>query len=374
MQPVMRRAATLALMILPAFSSARAQEALDLEGGWRTYPHVDVASGYRVDSRWPSRTGELAWGEMPGVCVDAHDQVWTFNRGETPVQVYDNAGRLVRAWGQGQVGKAHSVRIDPAGFVWLSDIGLHVVRKFTPEGELLLTLGTPGEPGEDSTHLNMPTDLVVTPAGDIFVTDGYGNNRVVHFDASGTFVKGWGRLGSRAGEFSLPHSIAVDSVGRLYVADRNNARVQVFDQSGRYLDEWRDLIVPWQVVVTPKDEVYVCGSTPMRWPGKLALVPGLTLGIPPKDQVLMRFDTTGRARGLWAFPMGTDRPGELSWVHGLGVDSKGNVYLGDVQGHRVQKFVPMPSEVPPGDGARPAEYADRPRTDPSVRPASAGAP
>jgi sugar lactone lactonase YvrE len=358
-------------MLLLAAVPAVAQEALDLEGGWRTYPHVNVASGYQVDSRWPSRPDGLAWGEMPGVCVDAHDQVWTFNRGDTPVQLYDASGRLLRAWGQGGlVGKAHGIRIDPQGFVWLADTGLHVVRKFTPEGELLLTLGTPGEPGEDSTHLNMPTDLVVTPAGDIFVTDGYGNNRVVHYDPSGQFVKTWGQLGSKAGQFSLPHSIAVDSVGRLYVADRNNARVQVFDQSGRYLDEWRDLIVPWQVVVTPRDEVYVCGSTPMRWPGALALIPGMVVGVPPKDQILMRFDTTGRARGLWAFPMGTDRAGSLAWVHGLGVDSRGNVYLGDVQGHRVQKFVPLRSDAPLGEGSRPAEYADRPRTDPAVKPAS----
>src|SRR5262249_37260005 len=134
--------------------------------------------------------------------------------------------------------------------------------KFTPEGKLLLTLGTPGTAGRDSTHLNRPTDMVVTPAGDVFVADGYGNARVVHFDKSGKFVKAWGELGHKPGQFSIPHAIALDSKGRLYVADRNNVRVQIFDQSGKLLDEWRDVVVPWGFCVTKDDEIWVCGSSP----------------------------------------------------------------------------------------------------------------
>ena len=199
-----------------------------------------------------------------------------------------------------------------------------------------MTLGTVGEPGEDSTHLNRPTDVAVAPGGDTFVTDGYGNNRVVHFDERGQFVGTWGSLGSGPGQFSLPHSIALDSQGRLFVADRNNARVQVFDQAGRFLDEWRDLLVPWHIVITDRDEIYVCGSSPMRWP-KLP-IPGLIVGIPPKDQLVMVFTPDGRATRLCTFPKG-QRSGELDWVHALAVDRRGNLYLGDIQGRRAQKFV-----------------------------------
>jgi NHL repeat len=228
--------------------------------------------------------------------------------------------------------------------VWLVDSGLHVVRQYTADGTLLLTLGTPGEPGQDSTHFNRPTDVAVTSQGEIFVTDGYGNNRVVHFDARGDFIREWGELGVGRGQFSLPHSIAADSQGRLYVADRNNARIQVFDQAGRFLAEWRDLLVPWHLVVTERDEIYVCGSSPMRWP-KLQLIPGLVLGIPPKDQLIMVLTPDGRLTRLWTFPKGQSS-GELDWVHALAVDPRGNLYLGDIQGRRAQKFLKLaPDDV-----------------------------
>src|SRR5690606_37178584 len=122
--------------------------------------------------------------------------------------------------------------------------GHHTITKFSPEGKVLLTLGTRGQPGEDASHLNQPTDVAITPAG-VFVADGYVNSRVVQYTADGKFVKAWGRLGTGPGEFSLPHGIAADSRGRLYVVDRNNVRVQVFDSNGTYLTEWRNIITPW---------------------------------------------------------------------------------------------------------------------------------
>lgn len=302
------------------------------------YPRINLAAGFELDARWPRKPAEFDWKDMPGVAVDAQDQVWVFNRGNVPVQVYGREGNLIRSWGREQVGRAHHIKIDPEGNVWLADIGLHVVRKFTPEGKLLLTLGTPGSAGADAHHLNQPTDMAITPSGDIFVSDGYGNNRVVHFDRQGRFVREWGKLGVRPGEFSLPHAIGVDSQGRLYVADRNNARVQVFDQQGKFLSEWRNLLVPWGIWITSRDEIYVCGSSPMLW-GE-----GNHLGVPPKDQLIMKFTPEGKVVQLWTFPKGQDgqeRPGELNWVHGIAVDSAGNLYLGDIRGQRAQKFSPV---------------------------------
>jgi sugar lactone lactonase YvrE len=301
------------------------------------YPHVNTALAYRVDPQWPQKPESFQWGAMSGLAVDANDHVYCFTRGDHPVQVYDASGKFLRAWGADTIKSSHHLKIDREGNVWIADIGQHVVQKYTPEGKLLLTLGTPDHPGCDQTHMNQPTDMAITPSGDVFVSDGYGNARIVHFDRSGKYVKEWGQLGSKPGQFSIPHAIAVDSRGRLYVADRNNARVQVFDPSGKLLDVWDNIVVPWGFCVTRQDEIWVCGSSPMQWRKEDG-----ALGCPPKDQVLMRFNPDGKLLQLWTVPKGIDgleRPGELNWVHCVAVDSKGNLYCGDILGKRAQKFV-----------------------------------
>ncbi|MCY3020803.1 MAG: peptidyl-alpha-hydroxyglycine alpha-amidating lyase family protein [Planctomycetota bacterium] len=299
----------------------------------------DEAKGtphYAFDGNWPQRPAEMQWGETPGVTVDGKDQVWIFTRAKPPVQVYDKEGKFVRAWGDDDIKTAHYIRFDREGKVWVADMGKHVVMQFTPEGKLLKTLGTPGAPGCDDKHLNMPTDMVVTPAGDVFVTDGYGNNRVAHFDKNGNFVKDWGKKGGGPGEFVLPHSIVVDSKGILYVADRSNARIQVFEQSGKFLAQWQNLMVPWGLWITSKDEIWACGSSPMQRPPDNSMP-----FLPPKDQVFMKFDTSGKALALWTVQKGQDgkeQPGELNWLHGVALDSSGNIYASDIKGHKVQKF------------------------------------
>lgn len=300
-------------------------------------PRINMTVWYEVDPTWPERPPGIEWGQTSGIAVDAKDQVYVFTRAKPPVQVYSTQGKLLRTWGDDVIHTAHYLRVAPDGTIWAADVGNHAVFQFTPEGKLLKTLGTPGEPGEDATHLNRPTDMAIAPSGDVFVTDGYGNSRIVHFDAKGRFVKSWGTLGIQPGQFSLPHSIVVDSQGRLYVADRSNVRVQVFDPQGRFLAEWRHLLVPWGLWISPKDEIWACGSSPMTWGPAPAL-----LGCPPKDQLFMRLDTTGRVQQLWTLPKGEDgkeKPGEVNWVHGIALDSQGNIYACDIIGKRAQKFV-----------------------------------
>jgi len=300
------------------------------------YPMVNVATVYEVDPAWPQKPSEFQWGHVPGVAVDAKDNVYVFTRAVPPVQVYDAKGKLLRSWGTKTIASAHHIKIDHEGNVWTTDIVNHTVEKYTPEGKLLLTIGTKGKAGRDKTHLNMPTDVAVTPRGDIYVSDGYGNARVVHFDKSGKYLNEWGELGSGPGQFSIPHAIAY-AKGKVYVADRNNVRVQVFDEKGKYVEEWRNLIVPWGFCVTPKDEIWVCGSSPMQW----RKTDG-ALGCPPKDQIFMKFNTEGKLLQLFTLPKGIDgleRVGEVNWVHAIAVDSKGNMYLGDIIGKRAQKFV-----------------------------------
>jgi DNA-binding beta-propeller fold protein YncE len=309
------------------------------------YPKVNLAVGYQVDPTWPEKPADWKWRYVTGVTVDAKDRVWVLNANDPPVQVYSADGKLVNSWGQGLFKAPHHITIDRDGNVWITDYRVHTVRKFSPKGELLLTLGTPDQPGADQTHFNMPTAAVVTPAGEVFVTDGYGNNRIMHFDAKGKFIKTWGKLGVEAGELSQPHSIGVDSKGRLYVGERNNCRIQVFDQDGKSLGQWRNLVNPWGIWITPADEVYVCGSSPARWSERG------NLGNPPTNALVFKFNTDGRALELWTFPMaqpGKLIPGEIDWIHGLAVDSQGSLYLSDVADespvHRVQKFVRLPAE------------------------------
>jgi len=304
------------------------------------YPRVNLAPWYEVDPSWPQRPANMPWADVPGIAVDKQDQVWIFTRTNPPVQVFTADGQFVRAWGADFIDSAHHIKIDREGNVWLADVGLHVIRKCTSEGKVLLTIGTPGQKGEGPKLLNMPTDMAIAPNGDVFVSDGYGNSRVAHFDRNGKFIRAWGSLGTGPKNFSVAHAIALDSRGRLYVADRNNVRVQVYDQRGRLLDSWRDLIVPWGFWVTANDEIWVCGSSPMPWRTD-PKYPTAPLGCPPKDQVFMKFNTAGKLLQLWSVPKaedGHEQPGECNWLHAIALDSKGNIYVGDIIGRRAQKL------------------------------------
>ncbi len=300
-------------------------------------PNVNLATSYSVDRTWPQKPRGVPWGAMSGVAVDGLQRVWLLTRSTTPVQVYDASGKYICGWGGDLIKVPHGFELDHQGNVWVADCEDHSVMQFSPEGILLRTLGTCGVPGNDESHFNLPTDMAVTPTGEVFVADGYGNSRIVHFDRHGKFVNQWGRFGTKPGEFSIPHAIIHDSRGRLYVADRNNVRIQVFGQSGTLLDVWDNLLVPWGLCLGGNDEVWACGSSPMTW------VEGQEcLGCPPKDQLIMRFSPSGKLLSLWTFPKGEDgkeRPGELNWLHGIALDVQGNLFLGDIIGCRLQKFI-----------------------------------
>jgi streptogramin lyase len=303
------------------------------------YAPAPTVIEYDVDPKWPQRPEHLAaWGDMTGVAVDVSDNVWLFNKSDDPVQVYTADGRFVRTWGKGIFHSPHFLRIDHEGNVWTADYGWHVVRKFTPEGELLLTLGTLKEPGRDATHFNRPTDMAITRSGDIFVTDGYGNRRIVHFDKEGKFVKEWGGFGAEPGQFVLPHAIVADAQGVLYVCDRNSGRIQLFNQDGTLRSVWSDLIMPWGITLTREGDLWICGSTPHQW-----IRSGI--GKEFRDQVLTRLSTDGRVRQLWSLPLGkskeTLKGDETIGVHGIAQDSKGNLYVGDAYGQHALKLMPV---------------------------------
>ena len=308
------------------------------------YPRIDNAVGYKVDPAWPSERppgGEWT-AAMSSVALGPDGNIWTFNRGKIPVQVYTPQGKLVKFWGEGMFKNPHSIRFDSAGRLWVIDTLSHTVRNFSLDGKVLLTIGTLDQSGEDQTHMNQPNDVAFASNGDLYISDGYGNDRVVVFDKSGRFVRAWGKLGTGPGEFSQPHSIALDSKGRVYVADRNNSRIQIFDLKGKFLAAWRNIVTPWHLVVTKDDDIYVCGSSPTLW----SQIPATqtALATPPKDQVIMKLDTEGHIKQLLVIPLGEngkEKPGDLNWVHSMAIADDGTFYFGDVQGKRAQKFVPV---------------------------------
>jgi DNA-binding beta-propeller fold protein YncE len=323
-------AAVLLLLIL--LGQVLAQLPIDQQSG--TTPH------YVVDAAWPRKPDQFKWGQMPGIAVDMQDQVYIFTRSQPAVQVYQADGTFLRAWNIEDFDGAHYIRISPDGNVWMANIKNHVVRKYSPDGKLLLTLGEVGRAGDDQGHFDKPTDMAVLPTGDIFVSDGYGNRRIIHFDATGKYVNQWGEAGSKPGQFAVPHSIVADSHGRLYVADRENARIQVFDTKGKLLGVWANIVTPWGLCLTKNDEIWVCGSSAVRKDGT-----GEWMVLPPSDQVVMKLSLKGDV--LLRVPLrktavGPGKLGEVNWVHGIAIDSQGNLYLGDIQGGRAQKFLRKP--------------------------------
>ena len=168
--------------------------------------------------------------------MDKQDRVFCFTRGEHPVIVFDRDGKFLRSWGEGVVRRAHGITIDADDMVWLTDDLHHTVRKFTPEGKLLLTIGDPDKPAElqGGKPFNRPTHVAICPkSGYLFVSDGYGNSRVHKYAPDGKYVMSWGEPGTDPGQFNLPHNLVTDRDGLVYVADRENHRVQIFDGKGQ---------------------------------------------------------------------------------------------------------------------------------------------
>jgi DNA-binding beta-propeller fold protein YncE len=231
------------------------------EKGW--YPHEGGLMKYRVKIRFGEEPDTMpdGWkfGRVSSVAVDKAGEVYVFQRGEKadPIVVFDSEGRYLRSWGRGMFGNEHGMRADPDGNIWVTDNGDHQVFKFDRKGELLLTLGVKGEAGEDEKHFDRPTDLAFAPNGDIYIADGYGNARVVKISKTGKYISTWGTYGSGPGQFNTVHSIGVDSKGTVYVADRENNRIQIFDPNGKYLREWNHLGATQNLFITPEDEMWI---------------------------------------------------------------------------------------------------------------------
>jgi DNA-binding beta-propeller fold protein YncE len=270
---------------------------------------------------WPRLPAGIVLDRAVGIGVDSRGLIYVAHRGEQPLFCLNADGTFCREVGasvhcistaydrRGAVPVPiatrywmHGLHVDPWDNVWITDVGRHLVMKFSPDGGLLLTLGVDGVPGGDQHHFDQPTHVCVVPSGEIFVTDGYGNSRVVKFDARGEFMLEWGRRGTAPGEFHTPHVITLGPDGLLYMTDRENDRIQVFNQNGELQAVWPDL---------------------HSVDGLCTAAGGFFYGSAGIDNALLRFDSSGRVHDVWA------EPGMFRYPHAVAVDATGALYTAD---------------------------------------------
>jgi outer membrane protein assembly factor BamB len=228
-----------------------------------------VGSGkfrYRVNADWAKLPAGWSFKEVGGVGVDRNDNVYVFNRGEHPMMVFDREGNFLRSWGEGQYPRAHGVHMAPDDTMFLTDDGGHFVRKVTLDGKVLLELGVPGKPAPymSGEPFHRCTHTALSPQGHIYVSDGYGNSRVHKYTPDGKLLMSWGEPGTGEGEFNIVHNICCDADGWVYVADRENHRVQVFDGNGKFETQWQNLPGASRKPCAPATAVGAYGSSHRR--------------------------------------------------------------------------------------------------------------
>lgn len=253
-------------------------------------------------------------GAVSGVAINKAGDIIIAHRSGPPISIFTKNGDHVRSFGEKIFTAIHGIRVDKDDQIWATDMKSHIVVKMDKTGRPLMTLGERDVPGEDSRRFNRPTDVAVAPDGNFFVSDGYGNSRIVKFDQNGSFIKSWGRRGIGKGQLHLPHALLIDGQGLLYVADRENKRIQVFDAEGKFI-RLMEGITPYGICLAPDGKLYV------------------TDGVASK---VSRMTLAGVVELSWGVK--GSGPGEFNMPHGIAVGSDGSVYVAEINGERIQKF------------------------------------
>jgi DNA-binding beta-propeller fold protein YncE len=280
------------------------------------------------DENWGNLPEGWSYREATALALDSHDNLHVFNRGSHPMIVLDPDGNVLRTWGEGSFVNPHGVAIGPDDSVYCVDFGDHTVRKFTPEGTLLMTIGAPGRPAlpMSGDPFSSPTHVAIDSRnGNLYVSDGYGNARVHKYSPDGRHLLSWGESGTDEGQFSVPHNITTDKDGWVYVADRENQRIQIFDENGRFEAQWglnlsRPACVDVKHVAAEKLAYvgeffggFVTNSTGMRLGPRISILDG-------DGNVLARLgdQTFGHGAGRFYSP------------HAIAVDRRGDIYVAEV--------------------------------------------
>lgn len=294
---------------------------------------------YEVELQWESVPQGYEWREVAAVAVDSRDRVYVFNRGPHPMIVFDSDGNFLDSWGEEVFTRPHGLTAAPDGTLFCTDDGDHTVRQCTTDGAVLMTLGVPGKPAEyqSGEPFNRCTHVAFDPmSGDLYVSDGYGNSRVHKFTPDGRLLFSWGGPGTDPGEFNIPHNIVTDKDGYVYVADRENHRVQVFDRNGRFETQWNNLHRPCALFVAEEQHIYV---------GELGPSMGVNRYVPnigPRISVM----TTKGERLARIGHLGTGlEEGQFVAPHGICLDSQRNLYVGEVAATAISHFEEPPAGV-----------------------------
>ena len=284
-----------------------------------------VLTGYRLVENWPQLAMGYAMGSPVGLGIDSRQHVFIFSRagrqwtdlvpmpssfisGKTVMEVDNTTGQLLNSWRDHFFIMPHGLTVDRDDNIWVTDVGLHQVFKFTHEGKLLLTLGEARIAGNDTRHFNMPTGVAIAKDGSIYVSDGYGNSRIVHFSATGNYLSEWGKKGNGQGEFDIPHAIDLDDNGNVYVADRENQRIQVFDANGK-----------WLKILADKNFGNLCAVVFDKERQRLVAVDDrIEMAIHHAGSDIIVFDGTGRS--FTRFGRSGRYEGPVCWYHDVAVD------------------------------------------------------
>jgi peptidylamidoglycolate lyase len=297
---------------------------------------------YQWQKDWPQLPASLLLGNPTGMGIDSAGHLLVFHRASkvwplllpfskdpipdaTILELDPGTGKVLKEWGQHIFIMPHGLTIDKDDNIWVTDVGLQQVLKFNRDGVLLMRVGVAKVAGNDSTHFDEPTDVAIAADGSFYVSDGYGNSRVVKFSPDGHFLLAWGSKGHTLGAFHLPHGIELDSAGNVYVADRENSRIQVFDPNGRFLREWKD---------ERFGEIYALRFD--KATNQMIAVDYITNHLKPKGSDVLIFDLDGTLKARFGRTGGYDGP--VCRYHDLAIDKAGNIYIGNILGNTIQKF------------------------------------
>lgn len=296
---------------------------------------------YEVVPDWAKLPSGWSFLEVAAVGVDARDRVYVFSRGAHPMTVFDRDGKLLSAWGEGLFPRPHGITMGPDETLYLTDDGDHTVKKCTLDGKVLMTLGVPNQPSAyfSGEPFNRCTHVALDPKnGDIFVSDGYNNARIHKYTASGKYLSSWGNSGMDLGEFNIPHNIVTGTDGLLYVADRENHRIQAFDTSGTFKFVWQNSVHRPCALCRggPGGHFYV---------GELGPALAFSKDAPNLGPRVSILDQQGKLLARLGDIRGGEAPGQFIAPHGIAVDSRGDIYVGEVSWTVYGKNLTPPREV-----------------------------
>ena len=300
---------------------------------------------YEIVNHWPELSKDYKLGQPTGIGIDKDDNIFVFHRAgrlwtdpfpdsliskNTVIELDNKSGKIINSWGANYFIMPHGLTVDNQNNIWLTDVGLHQIFKFSHDGKLLMKLGEAKVPGNDSSHFNLPTDVAVANDGSFYVSDGYGNSRVVKFSSTGKFIREWGTFGKKPGSFNIPHGIAIDQNNIIYVADRQNNRVQLFDSIGNFIKEIKNDLKVEQlpsVAIDKENHLFAIDYDSTRKADSTA-----------NGSTIFEFDNSFNPKNHFGASGSSDRV--TSWFHDLAIDSKGNIYVGDITVLKILKFKP----------------------------------